>query len=65
MKVLRTVLLALLFALAVGFAIGTVLRMRLERPVRYIGSTVAPLPLHIGHTRAPVLDSRHHEEQIG
>ena len=37
MKLLKGVLLALLFSLLVGFAIGTVLRLRLERPIFYIG----------------------------
>ena len=37
MKVLKGVLLALLFSLLVGFAIGTALRMRLVRPIHYIG----------------------------
>ena len=31
-KILRTVLFALLFSLLLGFALGTVLRMRFERP---------------------------------
>ena len=65
LKILRSILLALLFALLVGIAIGTALRLRLERPVRYIGSAVAPLPLDVGHLRAPVLDPRHHEQQVG
>jgi hypothetical protein len=33
----RAVLLAMLFAMLFGFAIGTVIRLRLERPIRYIG----------------------------
>jgi hypothetical protein len=37
LKVLKGVLLALLFSLVMGFAIGTVLRVRLEKPVHYIG----------------------------
>ncbi len=37
MKFLKGVLLALLFSLLVGFAIGTVLRLRLEQPIQYIG----------------------------
>ncbi len=65
MKVLRTVLLAVLLSLLVGFVIGTVLRMRLERPIHYIGSAMAPHPLDIGNPRAPILDPRHHEAQVG
>ena len=37
MKFVKGVLLALLFSLLVGLVIGTVLRMRLERPIHYIG----------------------------
>ena len=37
MKVVKGGPLALLFSLLVGFAIGTALRMRLERPIHYIG----------------------------
>jgi hypothetical protein len=65
MKVLRVVLLAVLLSLLVGFVIGTVLRMRLERPVHYIGSAIAPYPLDISNSGAPILDPRHHEAQIG
>jgi hypothetical protein len=37
LKLLKGVLLALLFSLLVGLAIGTALRWRLERPTDYIG----------------------------
>ena len=36
-RALRTILLALLFALIAGFVAGTLLRHRLERPVHYLG----------------------------
>lgn len=65
MKALRFVLLALLFALVVGLVVGTLLRLRLERPVRYLGSAPSTLPLDVGDARAAVLDARHHEEQVG
>ena len=65
MKVIRSVLLALLFSLLVGFVIGLVLRSRLERRVEYIGSVAPAGPLHVGDTGAPILDARHHKEQIG
>ena len=65
MKLLKSVLLALLFSLFVGLAIGTLLRLRLERSVDYLGSAIASPPLDVGDTRPPVLDPRHHEEQIG
>jgi hypothetical protein len=42
MKWLRRVLLALLLSLLVGLAIGTLLRLRLERPVYYIGAAATP-----------------------
>ncbi len=37
-SVLRTVLLALLFAFSVGFGIGTWLRCSMEKPATYIGA---------------------------
>jgi hypothetical protein len=65
MKLLKSVLLALLFSLLLGLSIGTVLRLHIERSVYYIGSAIAPQPLDVGDTRPPVLDTRHHKEQIG
>ena len=69
MKWLRRVLLALLFSLLVGLAIGTWLRLRLEHPVYYIGaaerSGLLCSPLFFGETGAAVLDAGHHEEQVG
>jgi hypothetical protein len=62
---LKRIFLALLFSFLVGIAIGTVLRLRLERPVVYMGSATSRFPLDIGHARATVFDSRHHEQQIG
>jgi hypothetical protein len=37
-RALRAVLLALLAALVAGFVAGTVIRMRFERPIRYLGA---------------------------
>ena len=65
MKLRKCVLLALLGSLVVGLAIGTALRLRLERRVYYLGSAVAPHPLDVGDTRPSILDARHDEEQIG
>ncbi len=65
MKWLRSVAFALFLALVVGFAIGTALRLRVERSVYYVGSATATQPFDIGDARASVLDPRHHEEQIG
>lgn len=53
MKILRVILLALLFSLLVGFAIGTAIRLRLEKPVYYIGETTPHQP-----ERAPGDDER-------
>ena len=67
-KLVRTVLLALLFSLLLGFAVGTVLRMRFERPTVYIGARGPSLPadpLHIGDAGPAILDARHDEEQVG
>jgi hypothetical protein len=64
MKMLRRVLLALLFSLLLGLAIGTLLRFYVGRPVTYIGSAATTRPLDFGLTLAPVLDPRHHEEQV-
>jgi hypothetical protein len=65
MKWLKGVLLALFLSLLLGLAIGTLLRLRLERSAYYLGSATAPEPLDIGDARPSVLDTRHHEEQIG
>ena len=65
MAIVKRVLLALLASLLVGFAIGTALRLYLDRPTVYIGSAIAPLPLDIAAAGAPVLDPGHHEEQVG
>jgi hypothetical protein len=42
LKWLRRLLLVLLLALLLGLAIGAALRLRLERPVYYIGSADGP-----------------------
>jgi hypothetical protein len=64
---LRGILLALLAALVAGFVAGTVIRMRFERPVRYLGALVpvAGRPLDVAAAGAPVLHPRHHEQQVG
>jgi hypothetical protein len=64
-KLLKGVLLALLVSLVLGLAIGTALRLRLERSVYYLGSATAPHPLDVRDTRPSILDTRHYEEQIG
>ena len=40
-----------------GLALGTLLRLRLERSVYYLGSAIAPAPLDVGDTRPPILDA--------
>ena len=78
MKLVRTVLFALLFSLLLGFAVGTVLRMRFERPTIYIGAhdadpgaatargaSLPPDPLHVGDAGPAILDAGHDEEQVG
>jgi hypothetical protein len=75
-KIIRSILLALLASLVFGLAVGTVIRLRLERPVVYFvgqnepgtGRTspaAARTPGNVGDVRPAVLDARHHEEQIG
>ena len=77
-KILRTVLFALLFSLLLGFAVGTVLRLRLERPTLYIGAresepgsapqrgpSLPSGPLQICDAGPAILDAGHDEEQIG
>ncbi len=65
MKVLRIILLLLLFSLLLGLAIGTAIRLKLEQPERYIGSALAPHPLQLLHPGPPVLQAREGEEQVG
>ena len=71
-RALRGVLLFLLLWFLLWLVIGSVIRMRMERPVRFIGGaggrasgpSVASLPLHLGETRAAVLDPCHHEQEV-
>jgi hypothetical protein len=65
MKALRGFFLALLVSLLVGFAIGTLLRLRMERPVVYMGSAPGGHPFHVVDASATVLHPGQHEEQIG
>ena len=71
MRWLGRLALALLFSLLVGLAIGTVLRLRLERPITYIGQAspsaapLASLPLDVGAAGAVVFDAGQHEQQVG
>ena len=61
----KRALLALLFSLIFGIAIGTLIRLRLERATVYMGSAASGFPLDVGDAGAPVLDSREDEEQVG
>ena len=79
LKILRSVLLALLASLVTGLAIGTWIRIRMEQPERYFIGAAAPTgttaptgsslaaraPGDVGHVGAPVLGPGHHEEQVG
>jgi hypothetical protein len=68
-KLLRRIAVALLLWLLIVLAIGTAVRLRLERRTVYIGDVRAlapdPLPLDVGHARAAVRDARHYEQQVG
>ena len=68
-KLLRRIAFALVLWLLIALAIGTAVRMRLERRTVYIGDARPlashSLPLDVGHTRAVVRDARHHEQEIG
>ncbi len=53
MSLLRKLLLALLLSLGIGLLVGSLIRWRLERPVRYIGSlrpTAPPYSLAVHST---------------
>lgn len=68
-KWLRRVGIALLCSLLAGFAFGTCLRQRAERPTLYMGALDGSLrvparPLDVGDSGAAVLDPRDHEEQV-
>jgi hypothetical protein len=75
LRIVRSVLLALLASLVAGLVIGTVIRLRLEHTEqRYFigarapeaGSSVpARLPGDVVDVRAMVLHAGHHEEQVG
>ena len=71
MKLLRGIGLALLLSLLFGLAVGTLLRRRAERPVRYIGlapsgpSAPSALPLYVATAGQGILVPGQHEEQVG
>ena len=78
MKIVRGIFLALLASLVTGLVIGTAIRLRLERPVRYFVEAAMPStpevsaalltsspPRHIRNPGTPILDPRQHEEQVG
>jgi len=73
LRLLRTLLIAILVAFAFGLVVGTLLRRQLDRPVRYMGGRVqaaesvacAPHPGHVRHASPGVLVASQHEEQIG
>jgi cytochrome b561 len=71
-RAVRGVLLGLLLWFLLWLVIGWAIRVRMERPVRFIGrsaehgssSAFATLPLHFGQTRAAVFDARHHKQEV-
>jgi hypothetical protein len=72
MKFLRLILIALLGSLLFGFAVGTIIRLKLEKPVRYIGareaiapSITATVPFHVTRPGPDILEPRPHEQQVG
>lgn len=79
MRIVRSILLSLLFSLAVGFVIGTIIRLKLDPPEFYIGALFEPsagpasadssiggaaTPLDVRHARARILEAGEYEEQI-
>jgi len=50
--------------LVAAFAVGTAIRIKLEQPARYIGSTLPAGPHHVAEPGTPVLDAGQHEEQV-
>ena len=70
MKILRAILLALVLSLLFGLAVGTIIRMQLEQPQRYLVRQPEPasgplVPDRLLDSGAPILDARHHEQKIG
>jgi|GEM_PF-2321145 len=71
-RTLRGVVLVLLLWFLLWLVIGSVIRIRMERPVRFIGhagahdssSAFASLPLHLGQIRAAVFDASHHKQEV-
>lgn len=77
-RVLRVILIALLLAFLFGLVVGTLLRQRLDEPVRYIGALeakpirsptpgsvpLAPHPGDVGYALPRILMARDDEEQI-
>ena len=61
----RLIFWLLVLELIAAFAIGTVIRLKLEQPARYIGSTIPSGPDPIAEPGTPVLDPGHHEQQVG
>ncbi len=72
-RTLRGVLLLVLLWFLLWFVIGFVIRLRMERPVRFIGasgtpassSALASLPLHLGKACPVVFHAGHHEQEVG
>jgi len=63
-RLTRFILWLLLLELIAAFAVATAIRIKLEKPVRYIGSALPALPHHVDDAGTPILDAGQHEQQI-
>jgi hypothetical protein len=60
----RLIFWLLVLELVAVFAAAMAIRIKLEQPVRYIGSALPAHPQQVGETGTPVLDASQHEEEI-
>jgi hypothetical protein len=60
----RLIFWLLVLELVAAFAVGTAIRLKLERPARYIGSALPARPHQVAEAGALILDASQHEEQI-
>ena len=60
----RLIFWLLVLELIAVFAAATAIRIRLERPTRYIGSALPAGPHLVAEPGASVLDAGQHDEQV-
>jgi hypothetical protein len=60
----RLIFWLLVLELIAVFAAATAIRLKLERPTRYIGSALPARPYQVADSGALILDASQHEEQI-